>query len=113
LPFRSPALPSVRKPMRGWSLFRTRLALAASVALLAAGAFCLPGAFRDGGSKSNQPVIQNGGASRDFRSPEYTPPGTPKKAPSEVKINGSLIQEPTGEVKSIRMEVIEVPSNPK
>jgi hypothetical protein len=113
LPFRSPALPSFRKPTRGWSLFRTRLALAASVALLALGAFCLPGAFRDGGSKAPPAFVGDPGANEKYRDPGYTPPGPPKKAPSEVKFDESLIREPTGEVKSIRVDVIEVPAHPK
>lgn len=64
---------SARKPMQRWSALRSRLALAASIALLLAGSWFLSGTFADvsgsGGSYKNEEAIkgfdQPGGRIRD------------------------------------------------
>ena len=120
LPFRAPERPASRptgpalyKPTRGWSLFRTRLALAASVALLALGAFCLPAAFRDGGAKSVPPAVKHDGADSRFRDPDAQPPAPPrvKEDPGNLKVEEFLDQEPAGTTLKVKAEY--VPVKPK
>jgi hypothetical protein len=103
----APAALPPRKPAARRSVFRARLALAASVALLAGGSFLLPRAFHDGGGAAPTPRVASPGASKTYRDPA----APPTKADDGYKINESLIQEPGGT--KLKVDVIPMPANPK
>jgi hypothetical protein len=86
------------RPLARRPLLRARLALAASVALIASGALLIPRLFHDGGPASQGPTPKNPVADDTLRRIEKE----------------TLIQEPaSGAVKTIKIEVREVPPDPK
>jgi hypothetical protein len=90
LPFHKP---TARRP-----LFRARLALAASVALIASGALLIPRLFHDAGPAAQPPTPVNPVADDTLRRIEKE----------------TLIQDSgSGAVKTIKIEVREVPPDPK
>ena len=99
---------AVARPARRWPLLRSRLALAASVALLATGLFLLAEAFQ-GRPQHQEPVLPSGPTANGRNGVEGVlhpaPPPPPK-----LKINESLIQEPSGT--TIKVEVIVWPLPP-
>lgn len=103
---------AVARPSKGWPLMRSRLAVAASVALLVGGSLLLSGAFQVRPAAPTGPTIFNG------RAEALNPDGTPKtpsapdaRLPAKIKINESLIQEPSGT--TIKVDVIDWPTPPK
>ena len=100
------------KSTRRWPLLRSRLALAASVALLATGLLFLAEAFQ---GRSNHPEtgtpIGPGSASRDNGVHGLINPTAAPEGPPKLKINESLIQEPGGT--TIKVDVIAWPLPPK
>jgi hypothetical protein len=92
----------VAKPARRWPLLRSRLALAASVALLATGLFFLAEAFQGRPHPPGPGVsIGPGSASRKNGIDGVV---DPSPVPDKLKINESLIQEPSGT--TIKVDVI-------
>ena len=103
----APATPLHRTPR--WPLLRSRLALAASVALLATGLLFLAGAFPGRPSASGPALpVTHPSADRGYDTgrPVPTPPDAGK-----LKIDESLIQEPNGT--TIRVDVRDWPTPPK
>jgi hypothetical protein len=103
----APAALPPRKLAARRPVFRARLALAASVALLGAASFLLPGAFRTAGNPTPQSRVMDPISDERHRHPEAPPP----KADDGYKINESLIQEPGGT--KLKVDVIPMPANPK
>jgi hypothetical protein len=105
------APPPARKTPKGWPVLRTRLALAASVLILAAGALVLAGAFRGAGTG-------NGLAIKDLISEHKPLPGDPvplpheTKIPQDVNLKDTLILGPDG-VMRLNVDASYVPANPK
>lgn len=100
------------KAARRWPLLRSRLALAASVALLAAGLLFRGEAFQGRPNPAGTDLpIGPGSASRDNGVRGVIDPTPAPEAPSKLKINESLIQEPGGT--TIKVEVIVLPAPPK
>jgi hypothetical protein len=89
---KTPPSSSVAKTAKEWPLLRSRLALAASVALLALGFSALAGAF-DGRPTVSEPRMTILGAAADTRNDPLQHAVQP---PLKVKIEESLIQEPGG-----------------
>jgi len=108
---RAASLP-VARPVKGWPLMRSRLAVAASVALLVGGSLLLAEAFQGRPNGPAGPTITNGKA--EALNPDGTPkaPTSPEiHLPAKIKINESLIQEPNGT--TIKVDVIDWPTTPK
>ncbi len=109
---RRAAPPLVAGPAKGWPLMRSRLAVAASVALLVGGSLLLAGAFQGRPNGPAGPTIIN------YKAEALNPDGTPKAPtspeihlPAKIKVNESLIQEPNGT--TIKVDVIDWPTTPK
>ena len=111
-PRRPATIPFVEPPRRG-GLFRSRLALAASVALLATGLFALAEAFQGRPPSLAGPVIHGPGATNlgPDGKPAIPSPSSPLSGPPSLKVSESLIQEPNGT--TIKVEVIDWPVPPK
>lgn len=111
-PRRPATMPFVPPPARRGGLFRSRLALAASVALLAAGFCVVAGAFQ--GKLVAPPPAVTGPSAAVPDLPGHAPViKTPREegSPSKLKVNETLIQEPNGT--TIKVEVIDWPVPPR
>ncbi len=86
---------------------RSRLAVAASVALLVGGSLLLAGAFQGRPHAPADAVRLGGTTTADLRND----PVHQTAAPLQLKINESLIQEPNGT--TIKVDVIDWPTTPK
>lgn len=109
---RRAAPPLVARSAKGWPLMRSRLAVAASVALLVGGSLMLAGAFQGRPNGPAAPTIINDKA--EALNPDGTPktPKSPEiRLPPNIKVNESLIQEPNGT--TIKVDVIDWPTTPK
>jgi hypothetical protein len=105
-PVAAPAVLPFRKPAARRPMLRARLALAASVALIALGSWLIPGMLQhDSGPNAAIPIKDSSANSNNGQ------PDPKDGAPSDFKINESLIQEPGGT--TIRVDVIDLPKNPK
>jgi hypothetical protein len=93
------------RPSKRWPLMRSRLALAASVALLVTGLLFLAGAFQGRPVSPVEPVIPMGTAEHPEFNGALKPP-----TPHDLKIDESLIQTPDGT--TIRVRVDELPPMP-
>ena len=100
----------LRTGRRAWPLMRSRLALAASVALLATGLLFLAGAFRDGRAQAG-PATAGDPPERDDRGYARGVRSRLRRTRGKLKINESLIQEPNGT--TIHVDVIDWPTTPK
>jgi hypothetical protein len=110
---RPATIPFAQPPRRG-GLFRSRLALAASVALLAMGLFAVAEAFQGRPATPSSASFSEPPKASVPRGPDQTPvipTGNDKGSPSKLKVNESLIQEPDGT--KIKVEVIDWPVPPK
>ena len=85
---------------------RSRLAMAASVALLVGGSLLLAGAFQ-GRPHAPADAVKLGATTADLRNDPVHQDAVPLK----LKINESLIQEPNGT--TIKVDVIDWPTTPK
>jgi hypothetical protein len=111
-PRRPATIPFAPPPARRGSLLRSRLALAASVALLAMGLAVLAGAFQ-GKPTASGPSVVNPNA-RKLPGPgdaPVIPVPREQRQPSKLKVNETLIQEPNGT--TIKVDVIDWPVPPK
>lgn len=109
-PRRTPA-PATIKRAAGWPLMRSRLAVAASVALLLAGSLLLAGAFQGRAVPPTDPIRVNGGSANRLNDPAQETHRPKDELPPKLKINESLIQEPNGT--TIKVDVIDWPTPPK
>ncbi len=113
----APATISNRKTPPRWPLLRSRLALAASVALLVTGLLFLAGAFQARPTSTGSTLPVNGPSADSGNNPLRHPvrPAVtgPFDAgePTKLKIDESLIQEPNGT--TIHVEVRDWPTPPK
>jgi hypothetical protein len=113
----APATVSGGKAPTRWPLWRSRLALAASVALLATGLLFLSGSFQTRQTSAGSALPVNGPSADSGNNPldHPTRPAVtiPSGAgePTRLKIDESLIQEPNGT--TIRVEVRDWPTPPK
>ena len=91
---------------------RSRLAVAASVALLAVGSLLLAGMFQGQSNLQGGPAITHPSALAPGSDGSYQVPVSPEiHLPLKLKINESLIQEPGGT--TIQVDVIDWPTTPK
>jgi hypothetical protein len=109
------APPPVARPAPRWPLMRSRLALAASVALLATGLLFLAGAFQGRMNPAAPPIHMDGSANREndpiHKGTQPLADPHDAQAPPKLKIDESLIQEPDGT--KIEVKVIDWPVSPK
>ena len=103
--------PPIARPAKGWPLMRSRLAVAASVALLAVGSLLLAGAFQGRSNAPADPIRVNGTSADSEYDPNQHPTPPRDDVPLKLKINESLIQEPNGT--TIHVDVIDWPTTPK
>jgi negative regulator of sigma E activity len=95
--------PVAGRSARGWPLMRSRMAVAASVALLAIGSLLLAGALQGRANRAPAPVLR---FEPSAKRPSFD--GTAAPLPDKLKINESLIQEPNGT--TIHVDVIDWPT---
>ena len=114
---RPAAPPPAAKPRTRWPLLRTRLALAASVALLVTGLLFLAGAFpgRPTSPEAGLPVIGTTANSGNDANQHPTPPtvtfSPDTGSPIKLQVDESLIQGPSGTM--LRVDVKDLPPSPK
>jgi len=110
-PRRPATIPFVAPPARRGGLFRSRLALAASVALLATGLGIIAGAFQGKTSAPSPNVTTPQAVVPPLPGQAPVIPGRDPSEPSKLKVNETLIQQPNGT--TINVEVIDWPVPPK